>query len=105
MLGTVEDAEDLVQKAWLRWQGADPAAIRSPEAWLVAGVSRLSIDRLRRTGVEREVYQGRWLPEPIATDARSTPEYQAELASDLSIAFLVLLERLGSEERPAFLLR
>jgi RNA polymerase sigma-70 factor (ECF subfamily) len=105
MLGTVQDAEDLVQETWLRWQGADPVVIRSPEAWLVAVISRLAIDRLRHEGVEREAYPGMWLPEPIATDRHSAPDHQAEVASDLSMAFLVLLERLAPEERAAFLLR
>ena len=102
MLGTVSDAEDVVQDAWLRWQGAEASAVRSVEAWLVASVSRLAIDRLRRLTTEREAYAGNWLPEPLATPA---PDRRAELASDLSMAFLVMLERLSPEERAAFLLR
>jgi RNA polymerase sigma-70 factor (ECF subfamily) len=105
MLGDVHDAEDLVQEAFLRWQQADRAAVGAPEGWLVAVVTRLAIDRLRRGAAERAVYVGPWLPEPIATDGRSAPDRSAELASDLSMAFLVLLERLAPEERAAFLLR
>jgi RNA polymerase sigma-70 factor (ECF subfamily) len=105
MLGSVEDAKDLTQETYLRWHRADAAAIRAPEGWLVAVVTRLSIDRLRRASLERERYLGEWLPEPIATAAPSAVDQQAEMASDLSMAFLVLLERLGPEERAAFLLR
>ncbi|MFL5609031.1 MAG: RNA polymerase sigma factor SigJ [Gemmatimonadaceae bacterium] len=105
MLGSVADAEDVVQESWLRWQEADASAIRSPEAWLVTVATRLSIDRLRIATVERERYAGEWLPEPIATGAPSATDREAELASDLSLAFLVLLERLAPEERAALLLR
>jgi len=105
MLGSVEDAEDVLQEAYLRWHRADPAAVRNPEAWLVAVTTRLSIDGLRRAAAERERYVGTWLPEPIATDPPSSADRQAEMASDLSMAFLVLLERLAPEERAALLLR
>ena len=105
MLGSVEDAEDLVQEAYLRWHQADVDGMRSPEAWLVAVTTRLAIDRLRRAAAERERYPGNWLPEPIATGPESSPERNAEQGSDLSLAFLLLLERLGPEERAAFLLR
>jgi RNA polymerase sigma-70 factor, ECF subfamily len=105
MLGSVEDAEDVVQESWLRWHRVDPAEVRSPEAWLVAVATRLSIDRLRRAATEREHYAGQWLPEPIGTDLVGAADRRAEMASDLSMAFLVLLERLGPEERAALLLR
>ena len=105
MLGSVQDAEDLVQETYLRWHDADETAVRSPEAWLVAVVTRLSIDRLRRASTEREAYVGTWLPEPIGQDERLATDRQAEIASDLSMAFLVLLERLSPDERAAFLLR
>ena len=104
MLGAVSDAEDLAQETLLRWQQADRAAVREPEAWLVSVVTRLAIDRLRRAATERALYPGPWLPEPIA-DERYAPDRTVELASDLSMAFLVLLERLAPEERAAFLLR
>jgi len=105
MLGSVDDANDLVQEAYLRWHQADVSEIRAPEGWLVAVMTRLSIDRLRRAETEREHYVGTWLPEPLATEAWAAPDRNAELASDLSMAFLVLLERLAPEERAAFLLR
>lgn len=111
MLGDVDEAEDVVQEAFLRWQRADQQAVRSSEAWLTTVVTRLSVDRLRRLQTERSTYPGPWLPEPIATDPALTradspaPDHAAELASDLSVALLVLLERLTPEERAAFLLR
>lgn len=104
MLGDVHEAEDLVQETYFRWHQTDQAAVIAPEGWLVAVITRLAIDRLRRAEVERLTYVGRWLPEPVAT-AESSPDRDAELASDLSMAFLVLLERLAPEERAAFLLR
>jgi RNA polymerase sigma-70 factor, ECF subfamily len=105
MLGTVDDANDLVQDCYLRWHQADPVAIEAPEGWLVAVITRLAIDRARRVDVERRSYVGQWLPEPLAVGAPPPPDRRAELASDLSLAFLVLLERLAPEERAAFLLR
>ena len=105
MLGSVDDANDLTQETYLRWHQADAAEIRAPEAWLVAVMTRLSIDRLRRIATERERYVGDWLPEPLVTGPPHATDRRAELASDLSMAFLVLLERLAPEERAAFLLR
>jgi RNA polymerase sigma-70 factor (ECF subfamily) len=102
MLGSIHDAEDVVQDAFLRWRQADPEALRAPEGWLVAVTTRLAIDRLRRAETERKAYVGEWLPEPLPTSGT----YAAlERASDLSVAFLLLLERLAPEERAAFLLR
>lgn len=105
MLGDVAESQDIVQEAFLRWQQADREAVAAPEGWLVAVVTRLAIDRLRRLETERSAYEGPWLPEPIATGESEPADYRAELASDLSMALLVLLERLGPEERAAFLLR
>ena len=105
MLGSMDDAEDLVQEAYLRWHRADVRELRSPEAWLVSVTTRLAIDRLRRAAAERKSYPGNWLPEPVAADFGASPERAAEQGSDLSVAFMVLLERLGPEERAAFLLR
>lgn len=102
MTGTRADAEDIVQEAYLRWHRTDAAEVRSPEAWLVSVVTRLAIDRLRKASVEREAYTGQWLPEPLF--GVPSPEEQLELASDLSMAFMVLLERLAPSERAAFLL-
>jgi RNA polymerase sigma-70 factor (ECF subfamily) len=105
MLSSVQDAEDIVQDAYVRWQQADPLALRAPEGWLVAVTTRLAIDRLRRALTERQSYVGEWLPEPLVTAPGPTAEHASERASDLSVAFLLLLERLGPEERAAFLLR
>ena len=105
MLGTVDDANDLVQECYLRWHRADPVAIEAPEGWLVAVIMRLAIDRSRRIDVERRSYVGQWLPEPLTIGAPPPTDRGAELASDLSLAFLVMLERLAPEERAAFLLR
>ena len=104
MLGTRDDAEDIVQEAYIRWHKADAEEIENPEAWLVTVTTRLSIDRLRKASAERETYIGPWLPEPLVVDSARTPEEQAELASDLSLAFMAMLERLSPVERAVFLL-
>ena len=104
MLADVHDAEDLVQETYLRWHQAEQSTVASPEAWLVAVITRLAIDRLRRAETERLQYVGTWLPEPLATSA-DAPDRRIDLSSDLSMAFLVLLERLSPDERAAFLLR
>jgi RNA polymerase sigma-70 factor (ECF subfamily) len=104
MLGSRAEAEDVVQEAFVRWHQSDRAAIRNAEAWLVTTATRLAIDRLRALKTEREAYVGPWLPEPMTRDQPPPPDRHVELASDLSVAFLVLLERLGPEERAAFLL-
>ncbi len=103
MLGSRAEAEDVVQDAYVRWHQADQATIRNPEAWLVTTATRLAIDRLRALKTEREVYKGPWLPEPLMSEL-PRPDRNVELASDLSMAFMVLLERLAPEERAAFLL-
>jgi RNA polymerase sigma-70 factor, ECF subfamily len=102
MLGSRADAEDVVQEAYVRWHQAAQDRIDSPEAWLVTTTTRLAIDRLRRLKTEREAYVGPWLPEPIVT--ATPPDRYLDLADDLSVAFLTLLERLAPEERAAFLL-
>jgi RNA polymerase sigma-70 factor, ECF subfamily len=102
MLGSRADAEDVVQETYVRWHQVAPGSVENPEAWLVTTTSRLAIDRLRRLKTEREAYVGPWLPEPIVTAA--PPDRNLDLAADLSIAFLTLLERLAPEERAAFLL-
>ena len=104
MLGSRAEAEDIVQEAYLRWHGVAADDVRSPEGWLVTTVTRLCIDHLRLARTSRETYVGPWLPEPLVGDASSS-DANAELASNLSIAFLVVLERLTPEERAAFLLR
>jgi RNA polymerase sigma-70 factor (ECF subfamily) len=106
MTGSRADAEDLVQEAYLRWHDADHDRIESPEAWLVTTTTRLALDRLRRLKTERDAYVGPWLPDPIvgAVSATAPPDQHLDLADDLSMAFLTLLERLAPEERAAFLL-
>ena len=105
MLGSVAEAEEVVQDAWLRWHQRPAAELDSAEAWLVTVTTRLAIDRLRAAKVQREAYVGIWLPEPLLTEAPVTPEQVLERADDVSIAFLKLLERLSPEARAAFLLR
>lgn len=105
MLASVAEAEDVVQDAWLRWNAANHAHIDNGEAWLVAVTTRLSIDRLRADKARRERYTGIWLPEPQLTDSPVTPEEIKERADDVSVAFLMLLERLTPDARAAFLLR
>jgi RNA polymerase sigma-70 factor, ECF subfamily len=104
MLGSRAEADDIVQDAWLRWDRSHTADVRSPEAWLVTTATRLAIDRLRQVRAERETYVGPWLPEPLSLEAAPPADRAAELASDLSVAFLAVLERLAPEERAAFLL-
>ena len=108
MLGSVAEAEDIVQEAFLRHQRAlrQGVEIDSPKAYLSAVVTRLSIDQLRSARARREVYVGEWLPEPLLTDedAAVDPAAHAEQADSLSLAFLVLLEQLNPVERAVFLL-
>ena len=104
MLGSRAEAEDIVQDAYLRWHQADRGRIDNFEAWLVTTTTRLAIDRLRRLKTEREAYVGPWLPEPILGGPAAPPDRQLDLADDLSMAFLMVLERLAPDERAAFLL-
>jgi RNA polymerase sigma-70 factor (ECF subfamily) len=107
MVGSVAEAEDLVQEALIRVYRAkeEGERIESPKAYLSAVVTRLSIDHLRSARVRREAYVGPWMPEPLLTDHAPGPEEQAETADSLSQAFLVLLEQLSPVERAVFLLR
>lgn len=104
MLGSMAEAEDVAQEVWLRWNGTDREAIENAEAWLVATTTRIAIDELRLARRKREHYVGIWLPEPVPTEDADTPERLHEAASDLSVAFLAVLERLAPEARAAFLL-
>jgi RNA polymerase sigma-70 factor (ECF subfamily) len=104
LLGSVAEAEDAVQEAWLRYE-ATPTLPRSPRAFLSAVVTRISIDVLRSARVRREEYVGEWLPEPLLTDPYEDPARSAELADSLSMAALLLLERLSPLERAVFVLR
>ncbi len=107
MLGSVSEAEDVVQEAFLRLHRAlaEGERLASPRAYLSTVVTRLCIDQLRSARVRRERYVGEWLPEPLLAGEEADPARQAELADSLSLAFLVLLESLSPEQRAAFLLR
>jgi RNA polymerase sigma-70 factor, ECF subfamily len=105
MLGSVADAEDMLQETFIRWQRAPDAEIRSPRAFLVTIISRLCINHLQSARVQREEYVGQWLPEPIVTSAGSDPLEIVRIDESLSMAFLVMLERLTPVERAVFLLR
>jgi RNA polymerase sigma-70 factor (TIGR02957 family) len=103
MLGTVADAEDAVQDAWLRWSAAPRPDVTQPRAYLVKTVTHLALNRLRSARARREAYIGPWLPEPLLT---ATPDAagRAELAESVSLAMLVVLESLTPEERAVFVL-
>jgi RNA polymerase sigma-70 factor (TIGR02957 family) len=107
MLGSVSEAEDVVQEGFLRLHRAREGGerIESPRAYLSTVVSRLSLDHLRSARVRRESYVGDWLPEPLVASTDDDPARKAEMADSLSLAFLVLLESLSPEQRAAFLLR
>jgi RNA polymerase sigma-70 factor (ECF subfamily) len=106
MLGSVMEAEDVVQEAYLRWQGTEDEEVRSPSAYLSTVVTRLCIDRLRSAQARREQYVGPWLPEPLLEEqSLGTADLDADLDDSLSMAFLVLLESLTPVERAVFLLR
>ena len=101
MLGQVSEAEDVVQDAWLRWSGVEALTVEDPTAWLVRTTTRLCLDRLRAARVRREAYKGPWLPEPLIEEIAEDP---LERAEDVSVAFLLALERLSPLERAVFLL-
>jgi RNA polymerase sigma-70 factor, ECF subfamily len=107
MLGSVSEAEDIVQEAFVRYQRAiaEDTTVQSPKAYLSAVVTRLAIDQLKSARVRREAYVGEWLPEPLVTDeGAGDPAAHAEQAESLSMSFLLLLERLTPVERAVFLL-
>src|SRR5690606_21701037 len=97
MLGSVADAEDMVQEAFIRWMGADRAAVREPEAFLRRTVTRLCLDHLKSARVRREAYVGPWLPDPIIDEGEDEAE-------DVTLPLMLALERLSPLERAAFLL-
>ena len=105
MVGSATDAEDLLQEAFIRWQQAADSEIRSPKAFLITIMSRLCINHLQSARVQREEYVGEWLPEPLATDPASDPLGVLRADESISMAFLVMLERLTPVERAVFLLR
>jgi RNA polymerase sigma-70 factor (ECF subfamily) len=100
MLGSVSEAEDAMQDAWIRWQRAGEG-VTDPAAWLVRATTRLCIDRLRAAKAERAAYKGPWLPEPLIEPLTDDP---VERAEEVSVAFLLALERLSPLERAVFLL-
>lgn len=102
ILGSVTDAEDVLQEAWLRCHDIDWHAVENPEAWLTTVVTRLSLDRLRKLKARREVYSGPWVLELVATE---DPEAAVERVDSLSLALLLVLETLSQLERAAFVLR
>jgi RNA polymerase sigma-70 factor (ECF subfamily) len=104
LLGSVADAEDAVQTVWLRWLESAPADVASPTAWLVTALTRLCIDELRSARRRRLTYVGPWLPEPLVGDAHPLPSAMVERDESLSLAHLVMLERLGPVERAALVL-
>jgi len=104
MLGSVSDADDVVQDAWLRWCSTDRASIRTPAAFLTTVTSRIALDRLGSAQRRRETYVGPWLPEPLAS-ADDDPESTTIMAESVMLGFLAVLERLGPVERAVFVLR
>ena len=104
LTGTVADAEDIVQEAWLRWDGQDKA-ISDLRAWLTTVVSRLGLDKLRSAAHRRETYAGNWLPEPVVTGVdKADPLSAVVAAEDARFAAMVVLERLSPDQRVAFVL-
>src|SRR5919197_1923442 len=106
MLGSISDADDAVQEAWLRLSRSDSESIANLPGWLTAAVARASMDMLRARRARHEHYVGSWLPEPVVTveDGETNPEYQALLADSVGLALLVVLDSLAPAERLAFVL-
>src|SRR6266699_613923 len=105
MLGTVSEAQDAVQEAWLRLERSDRGAIGDLRGWLTTVVGRISLDMLRARKARREIYPGSWLPEPLVEDsADDGPEHEAVLADSVGLALLVVLESLTPAERLSFVL-
>lgn len=105
MLGSVSDAEDMVQETFLRWQQAPDAAMQSPKTYLTKIITHCCIDYLRSARVQREKYVGSWLPEPLVSRSVTEPTSTATLADSLAFGFLIMLESLSPMERAVFLLR
>lgn len=104
MLGSVMDAEDILQEAFLRWQNVPKSEVQSPKAYLTTIVTRLCVDQLRLAYVQREEYVGAWLPEPLMQSPESDPARLVEHHESISTAFLVLLENLSPLDRAVYLL-
>src|SRR5688572_18972466 len=104
MLGSMAEAEDAVQEAYLRWHDTDRNIVEDPRAYLMTTTTRICLDVLKSARVKREQYVGPWLPDPITDTSSLAPDAQTELAEDLSVALLLALDRLSPLERAAFLL-
>src|SRR5918999_2540248 len=104
MLGSMAEAEDAVQDAYLRWHDADRTRVENPKAFLITTTTRICLDVLKSSRARHEAYVGPWLPDPVTDTAALAPDTQTELAEDLSVALLLALERLSPPERAAFLL-
>jgi len=105
MLVSASDAEDVLQDAWLRYRGADRSGVRTPTAFATTIVTRLCLDRLKSAQRTRETYVGPWLPEPVLTSEVEAPDAMLQRSESVTLAFLVLLEKLSPEERAVFLLK
>jgi RNA polymerase sigma-70 factor (ECF subfamily) len=105
MLGSLADADDILQDAWLRWTREDRATVRSPRAYLNSVVTRLCIDQRRTIEARKESYVGPWLPEPVVESPTPSPGDRLGVAEEVSLALLVVLESLSPFERAAYLLR
>jgi RNA polymerase sigma-70 factor (ECF subfamily) len=105
MLGSVSDAEDMLQETFLRWHATPPGEVKSPRAYLSTIITRLCLDQLKSAKARHEVYPGTWLPEPLFENRATALEEESERRDSLSLAFLFLLEKLSPPERAAFLLR
>jgi RNA polymerase sigma-70 factor, ECF subfamily len=104
MLGSVADAEDILQDAWLKWSAVDAGKVGQPRAYLARTVTNLSLNKLKSAAAQRETYVGPWLPEPLVTDQQDA-EHQVEQTEAVSLAMLVVLETLSPLERAVFVLR
>ncbi|MFL6624313.1 MAG: sigma-70 family RNA polymerase sigma factor, partial [Sulfurifustis sp.] len=104
MLGSMAEAEDAVQEAYLRWHDSDRDRVEEPRAFLMTTTTRICLDVLKSARMKREEYVGPWLPDPVTDTASLAPDAQTELAEDLSVALLLALDRLSPLERAAFLL-
>ncbi len=104
ILGSHSDAEDVVQEAWIRWSGVEHGTIEEPRAFLLTITTRLALNRMRQLARRKESYVGPWLPEPVASDPQVDGEAAAQLADEVSMAMLIVLESLSPLERAAFVL-
>lgn len=104
ILGSHVEAEDIAQEAWIRWSAVDPATVDNERAYLLTVATRLALNRARQLASRKESYVGPWLPEPVASDPRSDGAAAAELADEVSMAMLIVLESLSPLERAAFVL-